>query len=476
MARAATTAPLYTPILTLAEGGMGTVGLAAKLSESFSRLYAVKRLRPALSGEESFRTMFLDEARVAGLISHPNVVGVIDYGEDDQGPYLVMDYVRGVSVAELIGRTVSHRRQLPLQVCLRIAMEAAEGLHAAHELSDATGERLGVVHRDVSPQNLLLGRDGVCRVVDFGIAKAYGRLTRTDTGVLKGKLGYMSPEQLRFHEPDPRSDIFCLGVVLFELCAGGRLYANRDGMDGARRVLEEAPPDLAEHRDDVPPALVELLLSMLAKDPALRPPTARRVSRTLEEILSEEIANDGRVETSEVVDSIFGEELERRSAEIATRLDELRTRPRRRSTRSPRPWWAAAAVAVAATLGGVGAWWVIDSGPTPASPTSPQIEPLADSDEGETHAAEAHGAEVHAGEVQNVEVHAAEVQNVEVQRAETASEGRPVAADPPADPEAGPLPPPPVEPAVRRRPRPHRRPASTVESGSGVPTWSWLDQ
>jgi serine/threonine protein kinase len=251
--------------------------------------------------------MFVEEARLAGMIRHPNVVSVLDVGEDTSGPFLVMDYVEGVPSYALIQHASKRGEPIPLQVCLRIIMEAAEGLHAAHELRNEQGDALGLVHRDVSPQNLLVGFDGVTRVTDFGVAKAFGRTTRTATGVLKGKFGYMAPEQLRFEEPDRRSDLFSLGIVLYELVVGTRLYKNRDGTDGIRRILHEPPPDLGEHREDVPPELVALVFAMLAKEPDHRPPDLRTVARRLEAILSDLVAEEGRVEVGSYLNDVFAE-------------------------------------------------------------------------------------------------------------------------------------------------------------------------
>jgi serine/threonine protein kinase len=203
----------YRTLLTLAVGGMGQVDLAVRREGNFERLFAIKRLRPELSSDVEVRSMFLDEARIAGLVRHPNVVSIVDVGEDDSGPLAVMEFVDGISVAELLAKSDVH--PLPLDLALRIAREVAEGLHAAHELRSADGAPLELVHRDVSPQNILLGFDGIARVTDFGVAKALGRVSQTSTGVLKGKLGYISPEQLRFEEPDRRADLFALGVVLF---------------------------------------------------------------------------------------------------------------------------------------------------------------------------------------------------------------------------------------------------------------------
>lgn len=383
----------YRPLLVLAEGGMGTVSVAIKRKDAFTRLYAIKRLRDAVRQEPGFRSMFMDEARLAGLIQHPHVVSVLDFGEDADGPFLVMDYIAGVSVAHVLADGVGRPSPIPLQICVRLIMEAAEGLHAAHELRDPSGRPLGLVHRDVSPQNLLVGTDGACRVVDFGIAKAWGRATRTDTGLLKGKVGYMSPEQLQFREPDRRSDLFSLGVVLFELCAGQRLYSHQ-GLDGARRVLDEPPPDLGEHRDDVPPALVELLFDLLAKDPSLRPPDAKTVARKLEAILADEVARDGRVEPAEFVRARFTKMLKRRSGEIAsavergpdapqaaaelahpTVLERAVHAPERAAIRRPRNWGLVAAACVFAA--GLVLAFGASQEPTSVAESATEPEPTA---------------------------------------------------------------------------------------------------
>ncbi|MEO0324686.1 MAG: serine/threonine-protein kinase, partial [Myxococcota bacterium] len=273
----------YTRVCELASGGMGRVDLAVRRDGSFQRLFAVKRLHESFRDDAEFRSMFLDEARIAGLLRHPNVVSVVDVGEDAQGPFLVLDFVAGVSLGDLIRECQERGQLVPWTVALRIALQTAEGLHAAHELRDPeTGMHLHLVHRDVSPQNVLLSYDGTAHVTDFGIAKALGRRTKTTTGVLKGKLGYLAPEVLRYEEPDRRSDLFSLGVVLFELLAGRRLYKSSHRVAGAWRVLNEPAPDLGEEREDAPASLVALLFRLLAKDPAYRPATAREVARELD--------------------------------------------------------------------------------------------------------------------------------------------------------------------------------------------------
>jgi serine/threonine-protein kinase len=298
--------PHFVRVRPIARGGMGSVELVLRREGSFRRLYAIKRLLPHLQDDESVRVMFLDEARVAGLVRHPNVVSVLDYGEDDDGPFLVMDYVEGMSLGNVLRITARRMGRIPLQIALRIMAQACEGLHAAHEVNAPDGSPLELVHRDLSPQNILVGFDGVVRVTDFGVAKALGQSNATAEGVLKGKFGYMSPEQLRFEPLDRRSDLFSLGVVLYEVLSGERLYGN--GTDGVRALLDAPPPDIGDERPDVPPAIVELSVQLLAKDPARRPATAREVARRLERVLAQDIAAHGSTEMDEFMRAHFADE------------------------------------------------------------------------------------------------------------------------------------------------------------------------
>lgn len=437
----------YRRLCVLAEGGMGEVELVAREEGRFQRLYAVKRLRDSYRNEPEFHRMFLEEARIAGLLRHTHVVSVLDVGEDERGPYLLMDYVDGISVSELIRASAETGIEVPLQVALLIAMQTARGLHAAHELSDPSGQKLHLVHRDVSPQNLLVGYDGTTRVTDFGIAKAYGNTTNTATGVLKGKLGYLSPEQLRFEEPDRRSDLFSLGVVFFEMLSGRRLYKSVEGNDGPRRILNEPPPDIGEYREDAPPKLVEVLFSLLAKDPNQRPDTAAIVADQLEALWLDEVQLEGKLDLGEYLREAFAakrdkqqgrvqeaiaEDAERLETGISIDVGPLVAEPPRRSRR-----WvfaglglglaAVAAVAVVMSTGLASPSLVV---PTLAAKTAPP-PPAAPEPEPE------------APEVVEVEEPVAEVEAEGIEEA---------------------------TPAVRRRRR-RRRPPSGGESG--VPRWNW---
>lgn len=347
----------YEFIRELASGGMGSVALAVRQDGAFRRVYAVKRLRAAYRDDARVRAMFLEEARIAGLLHHPNVVSVVDVGEDEDGPHLVMDYVQGVSLAELIGHSRDRSELLPVQLCVRVLKQVAEGLHAAHELSDHNGEPLNLVHRDVSPQNVLVGYDGVARLTDFGIAKAAGGVSQTATGVLKGKFGYMAPEQLRFDKPTRRSDLFSLGVVMYEMLSSRRLYEGEDQREVAKQILESGLPDIDDVRSDVHPSLVELLYDLLVKDPAARPATAAEVVHRLDAILADSVLSEESVAVGPYVVSRF----EGRRAEQQAEVDELTasfalgrlsTSPPRARARARR-----ALILTVMVLAGGAAWW-----------------------------------------------------------------------------------------------------------------------
>ena len=303
-------------LFAIARGGMGTVELAVRRAERFERLYAVKRLHEHHRDDDSFQRMFLEEGRVAGLIRHPNVVGVLDAGVDEGGPFLVMEYVEGVPLTSVL--RASDGELLPLELCAEIARQAALGLHAAHQLRTYEGDSLDLVHRDVSPHNIMLEPDGRVVLMDFGIAKALGSDARTSTGILKGKLAYMAPEQLAFRPATQASDLFSLGVVLFELLTAERLYGPVKMPETADRILREPPPDLGECRRDAPPELVELCFQLLAKAPEERPPSAEDVAQRLEPLCC------GSSELGEHIRATFARSLDEQRQRIASEVRRLR--------------------------------------------------------------------------------------------------------------------------------------------------------
>lgn len=404
------TSPDYVHVMDLERGGMGAVELVLRDRGGFHRLYARKRIHAELREDDSFRRMFLEEARIAGLLRHTNVVSVLDYGEDADGPFLIMDYVDGLSCADIIRGVRRLDALVPLSVCLRLGRDVATGLHAAHELrSEVSGEHLELVHRDVSPQNVLVGFDGIARVTDFGIARASTRPgDGTTKGVLKGKLGYISPEQLRFDEPDRRSDLFSLGVTLYELLTANRLYRRETEREVAKAILTEPPPDLGWERDDMPPQLVSLVMRLLAKAPEDRPQTAAEVANELREIERELIADPQFLEPAPYLLETFGDAHAARKAKVQHALGLVRAsleesnRAHRTRRKTTKRWRHIAAAVVAVALVGSVAALAIDgeetdaahplsveagSAPTPqgvvVTPRAPS-EPAADFREEET--------------------------------------------------------------------------------------------
>lgn len=299
---------------------MGQVELVIRREGSFGRAYARKRLLPSLAEDASARAMFLEEGRIAGLVRHAHVVPVIDVGEDDDGPYLLLELVDGVSVAELIERLGA---RIPVQVAVEIARQTAEGLHAAHELRSPRGA-MELVHRDLSPANVLVGFDGVARVTDFGVAKARDRAARTQVGVVIGKRSYMPPEQLRAEKLDRRADLFALGVVLAEMLIGGPLHGSASPSEVARRTLEEPPPDPGDERDDLPPELVALVFELMARRVEDRPGDARTVASRLARIGAALRADEDPLDVGELVRSTFDDRRRARQRELDEALRDER--------------------------------------------------------------------------------------------------------------------------------------------------------
>jgi serine/threonine-protein kinase len=301
----------YELLLPIGSGGMATVYLArAKGPGGFERNVALKLTHARLRDQPSFALEMLDEAKLAARIRHPNVVSVLDVGDDPLGVFLVMEYVEGDTLNGLVRRG----GPLPPRIGARILVDALAGLHAAHELTDAQGVPLGLVHRDFSPQNLLVGIDGVTRLTDFGIAKAASRLAHTSTGVVKGKVSYMSPEQARGMQLDRRSDLWAAGVVAWEIVAGRRLYAHdREALD---KVVSEVPPRLRQVKWGVDPALDDAVALALDSRIGTRPRTAADFRARLVEAFR---AGAGIAETDEVaahVSALLASELAERSARV----------------------------------------------------------------------------------------------------------------------------------------------------------------
>jgi eukaryotic-like serine/threonine-protein kinase len=262
----------YELLLPIGRGGMATVYLArVRVVESVHREVALKLMHNALEAEEGeFAQQLLEEAKLAARIHHPNVVPVLEFGASPFGVYLVMEYVRGHTLSGLIRAAKAANATLPLPIAGKILSDALTGLHAAHELRDEKGVPLGVIHRDFSPQNILVGVDGVSRLTDFGIAKTLARLDATTTGVIKGKIGYMAPEQALGHALDRRCDVWAAGVVACELLTGQRLYSGKDQLATLLELATSKPPRLRTLRPDLPLEVDEIIAEALATHPEAR--------------------------------------------------------------------------------------------------------------------------------------------------------------------------------------------------------------
>jgi serine/threonine-protein kinase len=274
----------YTLLTKLAQGGMATVYVGRKHGVAgFERLVAVKCCLPHLRDDEEFVTMFLDEARLAARIHHPNVVATLDVGRSEV-LYLVMDYVEGDSLVTLLRHASQREVALPMEIAVRVLIDALTGLHAAHELRGNDGEALNLVHRDVSPQNILVGADGVARITDFGIALAVSRSTMTRDGRLKGKFSYMAPEQLKSEGATRRIDIFAAGIVLWEALTCRPLFRRRDDVSTLNAVLKADIPPPSKFVASVPPELDAIVLRALNREPDARYQTAADFAEALEQL------------------------------------------------------------------------------------------------------------------------------------------------------------------------------------------------
>ncbi len=295
---------LLTPI---GRGGMATVW-AARLrgTHGFSKTVALKTMLPALSADPRFEAMFLGEARIAARIKHPNVCEVFDLGEERGVVYLVMDAVDGEPLWQLDASARQLGRTIPNGVVARLLAQAARGLHAAHAQQSETGEPCGVVHRDVSPQNILVTCEGLVKVVDFGVARPAERTdtTRTASGVIKGKVAYLAPEQIDGGPIDGRVDVFALGIVLHELLCGARPFDGETDLATILAIASDEPAAPLPEDLAIPPALRAIVTRALAKDPRDRHASMRELAAALEAFAA--TTEHGEDETAAFVKEILG--------------------------------------------------------------------------------------------------------------------------------------------------------------------------
>ncbi len=370
----------------IASGGMATVHFGRLVGPvGFSRTVAIKRLHPQFAGDPEFVSMFLDEARLSARIRHPNVVPVIDVVALSGELLIVMEYVQGESLSRLLRALNDTRQRLPVSMALTIVTDVLYGLHAAHEAKDERGEPLAIVHRDVSPHNIIVGHDGASRVLDFGIAKAASRSQTTRDGQVKGKFAYMSPEQLTRQPVDRRVDVFVTSIILWEALTGVRLFAGDDHGEIVARVLNDKLVGPSTVVSGLRSELDAVVLKGLERDPAKRYSTAKEMAQAIEALgglarpaeigafvernatavlarraarIAEiesmaTIASEGADGGATVASAPPAEAMQLREPETTNKTDLSSSAPLRSTPRSKRRTavWIGAGVAIAAVLG-----------------------------------------------------------------------------------------------------------------------------
>jgi serine/threonine-protein kinase len=278
----------YELLLPIAQGGMATVWAARQRgTRGFTKTVAIKTMLPTLSEDPQFEQMFLDEAALAAKIHHPNVCEILDLGEQDDVLYIVMEWIDGEALSVVHKATRKNQAQMPIRLSLKCCVQACAGLHAAHELRDESDVPLMLVHRDVSPQNILCTYDGIVKLVDFGVAKAVGRAGgETTAGQLKGKVPYMSPEQARGGVVDRRTDIFAMGIVLYKLTTGLHPFMGENDLVTMRNIISRPllPPRVKN--PTFPQEVEQVLVKCLQKDPDKRYQTMAELGTAIERAMA----------------------------------------------------------------------------------------------------------------------------------------------------------------------------------------------
>jgi eukaryotic-like serine/threonine-protein kinase len=276
----------YRVVEKLESGGMAEVFRAESEGlQGFRKQVAIKRVLPHLSSKKKFISMFLDEARLSAQLSHSNCVQVFDIGVGDNAFFIVMEFVDGANLKAIIEHLKKHSRDFPVEGAVYISLEICKGLAYAHELTDSNGVPLHIVHRDMSPPNVLITKHGEVKIVDFGLAKANSQLERSEPGIIKGKFSYLSPEAAMAQEVDARTDVFAVGIILWELLAGQRLFLGETDFQTVKKVQSSAIPSIVQINPRVPPDLERIINRALAREPAQRYQTARSLGMDLSKFL-----------------------------------------------------------------------------------------------------------------------------------------------------------------------------------------------
>ncbi|MBA3538876.1 MAG: serine/threonine protein kinase, partial [Deltaproteobacteria bacterium] len=299
----------YEILRTLARGGMAELFLARAVGpRGPEKLVVLKKILPQYAASPRFVRLFLDEAKLAAGLAHPNIAHVFDTGTVDGNYFFTMEFVHGQDVRSILHRGW-HEHVMPIDHAVQIARNVAAALHYAHERRRPDGTLLEIVHRDVSPSNIMLSYDGAVKLLDFGVAKASSSSTKTRTGTLKGKVAYMSPEQAKGAPVDRRSDLFSLGIVLWEMLTGARLFRGTNDLATIQMIVNQPPRSPMELRPDCPPELARIVLHALAPEPEQRFATAEQLQLELEELARAHTLNQSAVALGDYLGMLFAPEL-----------------------------------------------------------------------------------------------------------------------------------------------------------------------
>ncbi|MCL2012596.1 MAG: serine/threonine protein kinase [Cystobacterineae bacterium] len=300
----------YTLLDKLAIGGMAEIFLARQEGmEGFQKTIVIKRIRPHLSSQQNFVRMFLNEAKLAAQLSHPNIVQIYDLGKINDSYFIAMEYIFGRDMRKIMAKAQAKGIGFPMEYALKIASSVCEGLYYAHQKADANGAHLNIVHRDITPENIFVSFDGTVKILDFGIAKASNQIVQTDVGEVKGKLSYMSPEQCCGHVLDGRNDIFSLGVVLYECMTGFRLFTGESEAAVVRSIIDGKIYSPSYFMADIPQAVEEILMKALEKNRENRYQSAWEMQSAINQFLSQHEFNPTNTHLANFLKQLFGDEL-----------------------------------------------------------------------------------------------------------------------------------------------------------------------
>jgi serine/threonine-protein kinase len=308
----------YELLKRIAIGGMAEIFLARQTGvEGFEKLVVIKKILPHLAAQERFVQMFLNEARLAARFNHPNIAQIYDLGQQDQAFFIAMEYVHGEDIKAVVRRCASLQRRIPIEHVVKVFSGVLDGLHFAHTQLDADGRTGGVVHRDVSPHNIIVAFQGGVKVVDFGIAKARSQISTTLPGRVKGKHAYMSPEQCQGLDLDGRSDVFSVGIVMYELITWSRLFKRKHDLETLKAITQDDIPPMRYLRPDLDPALEAIVMRALSREREQRFQTAQEMQLALEDYLVTKGLKTNSALISHFMEELFAEKLALRNKALA---------------------------------------------------------------------------------------------------------------------------------------------------------------